>query len=299
MQNIRYYIISPVRNEARNIELTITSVIGQTVRPAQWLIVDDGSTDGTIEIVQRYTRQHPWITLMKLPDRGYYDLITGGEVKAFYRGFETMRGTEWDFLAKLDGDISFDESYFERLFAEFAKNPKLGLASGACFGLVDGKPVLEKAYEMHVRGAARCYRRACWDAIGGVIDGLGWDAIDVYKARMLGWDTRNFESIAMIHHVKTWTKGGVLHGRRRSGRLDYLMGMHPFFFMFKLLQALFLKPYVVSAFVLGYGYFVPMLKREKRPVDNKLLRFIRREQIRRIVRKITGAPSIHSPERGP
>jgi poly-beta-1,6-N-acetyl-D-glucosamine synthase len=285
MKSILYYIISPVRNEAKNIELTLSSVVKQTVKPIEWIIADDGSTDGTIEIVERYSKENPWIVLIQLPDRGYYDLITGGEVKAFYRGFERIKDKKWDFVAKLDGDISFEETYFERLFKEFANNNKLGLASGACFNWVQGKLIMEKSYEQHVRGAARCYKKECWDAIGGVISGLGWDAIDVYKARMLGWETRSFSAIPMVHHVKTWTKGGIIHGRRRSGKLCYLMGMHPFFFCLKMVKSLFAWPYIISAFAFGYGYFMPYIKNEKRPIDKELKRFIRKEQIQRILQK--------------
>jgi len=280
--NIRYIVISPVRNEEKNIENTIQSVISQTVQPVKWIIVDDGSSDRTIDIVEKYTRDYGWISLMKLPDRGYYDLMTGGEIKAFYRGYEAIKNERYDFLSKLDGDISFNEHYYEDLFRKFQSNEKLGVASGACYYQNNDTITLEKAYKHHVRGAARVYRKQCWDEIGGVIDNLGWDAIDVYKARMLGWDTYNFEDIKMIHHVVTWTKGGLLHGRERAGRMAYLMGMHPLFFYLKTAQELFGFPYIVSAGAYIRGYRKALLKKEDRVVSPELMAYIRKEQLDRI-----------------
>lgn len=282
-EKINIIIISPVRNEAKNIEKTILSVISQTIKPLIWIIVDDGSTDGTDIILKNYLIQYPWIKLLTLPDRGYYDLITGGEIKAFYRGFEVVKDLDFDYLSKLDGDISFDKHYYENLISKFEQNTKLGIASGSCYQIENNEMILEKVYEKHVRGAARIYRKLCWDDIGGVIDDLGWDAIDVYKARMVGWETMSFEDIKMIHHVKTWTKGGLLHGRHRSGRMEYLIGTHPLFFFLKVLRELTKKPFVISCFAFVTGYIKATLKNEERVVDHKLMKHIRQEQISRIV----------------
>jgi len=280
--NIRYIIISPVRNEEKNIESTIQSVISQTVKPMKWIIVDDGSSDRTIDIVEKYTKNYDWISLLKLPDRGYYDLMTGGEIKAFYRGYETIKNEQYDFLSKLDGDISFNEYYYEDLFWQFQSNEKLGIASGACYYQDNDTTILEKAHKRHVRGAARVYRKQCWDEIGGVIDNLGWDVIDVYKARMLGWDTYNFEDIKMIHHVITWTKGGLIHGRERAGRMAYLMGMYPLFFYLKAARELLRFPYIISACAYIRGYRKAFSKKEERVVSRELMAHIRKEQLDRI-----------------
>ena len=278
----RYVVISPVRNEARNIEATLASVVAQTVRPIRWVIVDDGSTDRTAGLAEAYAAQYPWISVLKLADRGYYDLMGGGEIKAFYAGLETVRDEDYDFLGKLDGDVSFDPTYYEHLFLKFDALPRLGIAGGGCYYQNDGGMVYEPAYELHVRGAARLYRRACWDDIGGVIAGLGWDAVDCYKARMLGWQTRTFEEIRFIHHVVTWTKGGLRHGRLRSGRMEYLMGTHPLFFASKVLRELGRRPYLVCAGYLAAGFIQAAVRREKRVCDPELIRYIRREQLSRL-----------------
>lgn len=280
---IQYIIISPVRNEEKNIEKTIQSVISQTIKPIKWIIVDDGSSDKTIDIVNKYLEAQEWITLLKLPDRGYYDLMTGGEIKAFYRGYQVIKDMDYNYLSKLDGDISFDERYFDNLFKEFNSNNRLGIAGGGCYYKDHtGGFVLEKTYKYHVRGAARIYRRECWEQIGGVIDDLGWDAIDVYKARMLGWETFSFNEIKMIHHVKTWTKGGLIRGRMRSGRMEYLIGTHPLFFCAKVMREFAFKPYIVSACALLYGYMKSFLMNKNRVTSPELRDFIRKEQLKRL-----------------
>lgn len=280
--SVKYIIISPVRNEEKNIEKALQSVVSQTIKPSRWIIVNDGSTDKTAEIVMEYVQKYRWISLINLSNRGYYDLMCGGEIKAFYKGYEKILDCDFEFLAKLDGDISFDKWYFENLFKEFYLNRKLGIASGACNYYEGNRLILEKSYKKHVRGAARVYRKECWDEIGGVINDLGWDAIDVYKARMLGWDTYNFEHIRMIHHVKTWSKGGLIHGRMRAGRMAFLMGTHPLFFFLKVVQESFNTPLILSGCAFLGGYMMCFIKKERPVVGPDLMSYIRKEQMSRL-----------------
>lgn len=277
-----YILISPVRNEARNIEATLQSVTRQTRKPLVWVIADDGSTDGTPELVNRFTATHPWIRLLRLADRGYYDLMEAGEIKAFLQGLATVQGMAYDYIGKLDGDISFDEHYYAKLLDRFEQNPRLGIASGVCWHEENGRRVLEPNYPQHVRGAMRIYRKACLDDIGGVVRSLGWDAIDCYKARMRGWETRSFDDLPVRHHVKTWAKGGLLHGRRRSGRMEYLIGTHPLFFFAKCLREVGSKPFLFSAAALAWGYVNAWLRRERCVGDRKLVTFVRKEQLGRM-----------------
>jgi biofilm PGA synthesis N-glycosyltransferase PgaC len=286
INKIKYIIISPVRDEENHIEKTIQSVISQTIKPMKWVIVDDGSTDTTSEIIETYLPKNDWITLLKLPDRGYYDLMTGGEIRAFYKGFKTIKHLDYDFISKLDGDISFDEHYYEDLFNKFDSNKKLGIAGGAVYYSENDFLTLEKSYKKHVRGAARIYRRECWDDIGGAIDKLGWDSIDVYKARMLGWDTYSFEEIKMIHHVKTWTKGGSIHGHLRAGRMQHLIGTHPMFILLKAGRGIFQRPFLIRFFAFLAGYLKSHIKQEERVVDRDLMAYIRKDQLNRLLTKI-------------
>jgi poly-beta-1,6-N-acetyl-D-glucosamine synthase len=279
-----YALISPVRNEAKNIEATLQSVTRQTRLPLVWVIVDDGSTDRTPELAERYAASRPWIRLLRLPDRGYYDLMEAGELRAFLTGLATIESMDYEFLGKLDGDISFGNEYYDGLLRHFEESPRLGIASGTCWYEESGRLVMEAGYSGHVRGAMRIYRRACWDDIGGVVRSLGWDAIDCYKARMRGWQTRSYEGLPVRHHVKTWTKGGLLHGRRRSGRIDYLIGTHPLFFAAKVLREIPAKPLVAAAAALAWGYAAAWFKREPRVADHDLVKFVRSEQSSRLIR---------------
>lgn len=278
----KYVLISPVRNEGRNIDKTINSVIHQSILPQQWIIVDDGSTDNTKEIIRGYLKDYKFINLIELPDRGYYDLSGGGEIKAFYEGFKNMKHSNFEYIGKLDGDVSFDSDYFKNLLEKFVYNENLGIISGSCYYDYDGSLKLEKSYIYHVRGAARLYRKKCWDDIGGTIKDLGWDAIDVYKARMKGWQTQSFNEIKMIHHVKTWTKGGILKGRKRGGRIEYLKGSHPLFILIKTLVYVFTSPIFIGAMFYMLGYLMPYFKFERKNVERDLEIFIRKEQIDRL-----------------
>ena len=276
-----YAIVSPVKNEARNIRHTIRSVLAQTVMPMVWVIVDDGSTDGTVEIVETLCREHAWISLLQHRIAGRYNLSGGSEIQAFYRGYEAIRHLGFQFLSKLDGDISFGQGYFGDLLKQFLADERLGIASGAVYD-TDAAGAMESTYELHVRGAARVYRRQCWDEMGGTYDQLGWDALDVYRARMLGWETRSFPGIPMVHHVKTWTKGGLLRGMARSGRIYYVIGAHPIFVMAKAVAALFRWPCVVRGLALAYGYLAPAVRGAARLGDDAVRSFVRREQIARM-----------------
>jgi glycosyltransferase involved in cell wall biosynthesis len=281
--SIKYIIISPVRNEEKNIEYTLNSVISQTIKPTKWIIVDDGSSDRTPEIIQEYAMKNNWIRLIQLADRGYYDLMEASEIKAFYKGYQRIENEDYDYLSKLDGDISFDQNYYENLFTEFRSNSRLGVASGGLYYLrQDNEQVPEPTYKKHPRGGARVYRKKCWQDIGGVEDKLSWDAIDVYKARMRGWDTYTFDYIKARHHVKTWKKGGLFQGFKRAGRLQYLMGSHYLFFGALVVKKVFAKPYFLGACAVLYGYLKSYISKEDRVAEPKLMNYIRREQLKRL-----------------
>ena len=176
----RYVIITPARDEEQHIEATIESVIGQTLRPAEWVIVDDGSTDRTSEILDQYAAQFPWIRLVHRPNRGFRK-SGGGVVEAFYEGYDSLQCDAWDFIVKLDGDLSFSPDYFQRCFEHFREQPRLGIGGGDIYHDLDGELRLEANPKFHIRGATKIYRRPCWEDIGGLWPGPGWDTIDEVK----------------------------------------------------------------------------------------------------------------------
>ena len=170
----KYVIITPARDEEEHLEQTILAVASQTVRPAQWIIVNDGSRDGTGALIDRYASLYPWITARHRANRGYRE-AGGGVIRTFYDGYAALTSPDWEFLVKLDADLSFSSDYFERCFAEFAGDPRLGIGGGGIYHEVNGTLKLEENPRFHVRGATKIYRRACWDGLGGLLQAPGWD----------------------------------------------------------------------------------------------------------------------------
>src|ERR1700722_2875279 len=176
MPMTKYCVITPVRDEEEFIGKTFESIIAQTILPCEWIIVDDGSSDRTPDIIDQYAKKYSWIKALHRKNNGVRS--TGGGIAGFLFGLETLRTTDWQFLINLDGDLSFDSDYFERCFQYFAATPKLGIAGGMIYNKIGDQLVLEKVAEFHVRGATKIYRRECWDSLGGMWNGLGWDTID-------------------------------------------------------------------------------------------------------------------------
>ena len=277
----KYVIVTPARNEARFIETTIRSVTCQTIQPAEWVIVDDGSTDETAAIVDRYAGQRSWIRMVRRPDRGCRK-PGGGVVDAFYDGFNALKRNDWDFIVKLDADLSFAADYFERCLERFGREPQLGIGGGDIYHEVAGAQTLEKNPRFHVRGATKIYRRACWEAIGGLFPASGWDTIDELKANMLGWKTSSFKEIRVLHHRLTGSSESLLRDRAKHGVACYVSGYHSLFVAASCLRRLFQKPYIVGSFAMLYGFLKASVTRAPRVNDARLVDYVRTQQLRRL-----------------
>jgi poly-beta-1,6-N-acetyl-D-glucosamine synthase len=279
----RYVLITPARNEAQFIELTLKSVAGQTIRPAKWVIVSDGSTDGTDEMVSRYAAEYPWIELLRMPERE--ERHFAGKVVAFNAGYARLKDVPYDVICSLDADISFDTDYFEFLLGKLAEDPALGLV---------GTPFLDSQKESydyrfvsieHVSGACQVFRRECFEQIGGYVPvkGGGIDHIAVITARMKGWKTRSFPEKTCIHHrdMGTAQRSSVM-ARFRFGMQDYALGGHPLWEIFRTVYQMTQRPFVVGGLMVGCGYFWAMARRAPRPVSDQLIAFRRQEQMQRL-----------------
>jgi biofilm PGA synthesis N-glycosyltransferase PgaC len=275
----KYVVITPARDEAEHLERTIRSVVAQTVQPAQWIIVNDGSGDETGEIIDRFARQHSWITARHRPNRGYRE-PGGGVVKTFYDGYEQIHVQDWELLVKLDADLSFDPNYFERCILEFERDPKLGIGGGAIYHEVNGQLELEKNPAFHVRGATKMYRRACWEALGGLMQAPGWDTIDELKANMLGWSTRSFLDLRVSHSRFTGAAEGAWRDCIKNGRANYVTGYHPLFMSLKCLRRLVKRPYLLGSIGLMWGFVSSYWNGSPRIEDPRLLRYTRDQQLR-------------------
>jgi glycosyltransferase involved in cell wall biosynthesis len=283
-----YVLVTPARNEAAFIELTIKSVVSQTVRPVKWVIVSDGSTDGTDDIVSRYASQHPWIELVRMPERR--ERHFAGKIYAFNAGYARLNGVEYDVIGSMDGDISFDEEYFSFLLSKLVDDPELGLV---------GTPFKDSSmYDYrfvsieHVSGACQLFRRTCFEEIGGYVPvkGGGVDHIAVITARMKGWKTRTFTDKICLHHRQIGSAGPrTLTPSFRTGALDYALGGHPVWELFRTVYQMTKKPYVVNGLMLGAGYVAAAIRRVERPVSPELVKFRRREQMRRLRQFLSGS----------
>jgi biofilm PGA synthesis N-glycosyltransferase PgaC len=280
---LTYVLITPARNEEAFIELTIKSVVSQTVRPLKWIIVSDGSTDRTDEIVGSYAGRHDWIELVRMPERALRDFA--GKVGCFNAGRDRVRELEYDIIGSLDADISFDQEYFKFLTGKFAEDPQLGLA-GTPFS--EGGETYDYRFSSteHVSGACQMFRRICFEDIGGYVPvkGGGIDVIAVLSARMKGWRTRTFTEKTCVHHRPM---GSAKHKKKlaanfKLGQRAYCLGWHPVWQVFRCVYQMSRRPYLTGGGALLCGYFWAMFRRVERPVSNELLEFQRRDQMRRL-----------------
>ena len=278
-----YVLITPARNEAGYIELTLKSMVKQTIPPLKWVIVSDGSTDGTDEIVQKYIEDYKWIELVRNPERE--ERHFAGKVYAFNAGYERVKGLKYNIIGNLDADISFEEDHFEFLLNKFAGDPLLGVAGTA---FIEGSSVAYN-YEIvnieHVSGQCQIFRSKCFEDIGQYtpIKGGGIDWIAVTTARMKGWKTRTFPEKAFVHHRRMGTgMSSILTSRIRFGKQDFYLGGHPVWEIFRSIYQMKKKPYVIGGIFLLTGYFWAMLTRVEKAVSRDLEQFRRKEQMNRL-----------------
>jgi poly-beta-1,6-N-acetyl-D-glucosamine synthase len=282
--NIRYVIIAPVRDEAEHIQRTIESVVSQTILPAQWIIVNDGSKDTTGRLIEEAAAHHSWIKTVHREDRGERR-AGGGVVEAFYAGLKHVEDERWEYLVKLDGDLTFEPGYFERCFEAFAKQFRLGIAGGLICNNVGGMLSAESKGDppFHVRGATKIYRRECWQDLGGLVQAPGWDTIDELKANMLGWSTRTLPDIKIVHHRPAGAAYGAWSNWVKNGRANYVAGYHPVFMLLKCISRVFKKPYGIAALGLWVGFCGGYAKRIWRVDDPAFIRYFRNQQVRRLL----------------
>lgn len=277
-------LVTPARNEAPFIGRTIESVVAQSVRPLRWIIVSDGSTDGTAGIVREHAKRHPWIELIELPARE--ERSFAGKVIAFNAGYERLRAVDCQVIGSLDADISFDADYFEFLLARFEENPKLGVA-GTPFREGNAQYDYRFTSSEHVSGACQLFRRECFESVGGYrpIPGGGIDWVAVTTARMRGWQTRTFHEKSCVHGRPIGTaESSVLGARFKQGMKDYYLGGHPVWQSARCFHQMTRRPYFIGGASLLLGYAWASISRVERPVSEELVRFHRQEQMSRLKR---------------
>jgi poly-beta-1,6-N-acetyl-D-glucosamine synthase len=287
-QYLNYVLITPARNERQFIELTLRSVVKQSLLPSKWVIVSDGSTDGTDELVNRYTAEHPWIELIRMPERASRDFA--GKVHAFNAGYARVADVPYQVIGNLDADISFEKEYLAYLLAKFAENPRLGVA-GTPYQEA-GKTTYDYRFASteFVSGACQLFRRECFEQIGGYQPFRGGtvDSIAVITARMMGWETRTFTNKTCAHHRPSGTaEKSTLAARFRWGAKDYALGNHPVWEFFRTAFQMTKKPFVIGGLALLSGYAWCLLRHKERAASPELVAFRQREQMQRLRQLLT------------
>jgi poly-beta-1,6-N-acetyl-D-glucosamine synthase len=284
----RYVLISPCRDEAQYMRRTLESVSQQTVPPALWVVVDDGSTDETPEILKEYAAKLPYLRIVRRQDRGGRS-VGPGVIEAFYEGMASVRLADFDYLCKLDLDLDLPKKYFERLIERMESDARIGTTSGKPY-FVDPKSgalVSEKCGDEMSVGMTKFYRAACFDEIGGFVRQVMWDGIDCHRCRMLGWiaESRDGEDLRFIHlRPMGSSQKSIWTGRVRWGFGQYFMGTAPMYLAASAVYRMPRHPFVVGGLAMMWGYLKSAAKGAARYDDPEFRRFLRAYQAQCLVR---------------
>lgn len=285
-----YLLITPVRDEAEFARRTLDSVTGQTVPPSKWVIVDDGSTDGTSEILAEYARRFGYIQVHRRKNRGERS-VGPGVIEAFYDGLKQVHDLpKYAYLCKLDLDLDLPRVYFERLIQMMESNPRLGTCSGKPYFPApsntkkdfSGKLVSEGCGDELSVGMTKFYRTECFQQIGGFVREVMWDGIDCHQCRRLGWQAMSVDDpeLRFIHlRPMGSSQQGIITGRRRHGFGQYFMGTGPLYMVASAAYRGLHPPYGLGSAAMLYGYLESMAKGKPRYSDEDFRKFLRRYQL--------------------
>jgi biofilm PGA synthesis N-glycosyltransferase PgaC len=280
-----YTVVSPVRDEAGFVGHTIECVLSQTILPAEWVVVDDGSSDDTLEIVQSYAESHPWIRIVSRPRSGPDDRF-GAVTRAFIAGFRSLEDASSDFVLKIDGDISFEPDYIERLLTRSAQRDGVGIASGV-YKEWDGRSWHTTPYRWGIgAGALRAHRRPCLADIVDrmeACDDLDLDLGTQLHAEALGWDLATFDDLVFVHCRPEGGKDNVLKGRYEQGAVCNRMGYYPWYAVARGVLRVAEPPYVVGAAAFLAGFFAAYADPRSRRADEGTRALVRARQLRRVL----------------
>lgn len=274
---LTYALITPARDEHANLRRLAASLTAQTVAPAAWIVVDDGSVDGTPELLDELSDRHAWITAIAAPAAGgelVDGRLTGRDVAAFTAGLAALPAAA-DVVLKLDADVALLPDFFERLLAEFQADDTLGIAGGACFELEDGVWRERLVTGDHVRGATRAYRWACLQDVLPLEPRLGWDGIDLVRAALAGWSARSIRTLPFFHYRAMGERDGATRARYDQGTTMHYMGYRP---SYVVARAIFRLRDDRAALAMVAGYARAALSRQPRIADDAVRTHLRRGQ---------------------
>ena len=288
-RRLNYALVTPARDEEQNLHRLAASLLAQTVLPSAWIVVDDGSTDRTAELVENLAREHDWISVISAPADGGQLVdgrLTGRDVAAFQAGLAAL-AEQPDIVLKLDADVSLLPDFFEGLLQAFEADPRLGIAGGACFEFEDGAWRERWVTGNHVRGATRAYRWECLQDVQPLEPRLGWDGIDEVLAVVRGWHTQSFRALPFFHHRLVGQRDGLRRAFRDQGSTAYYMGYRP---TYLIARALFRMRATPASFAMLTGYLDAALRHEPGFADPAVRKYIRdRQRLRELPRRAAEA----------
>ena len=278
----KYVIVSPCRNEEKFMRRTLDTVVAQSIQPALWVIVDDGSTDNTPGILAEYAALYPFIQIVTRRDRGQRS-VGPGVIEAFYAGYRTIDIKQFEFICKLDLDLELPPEYFSNLLHRMEINPRLGCCSGKPYYMAEasGKLISEKCGDENSVGMTKFYRRECFQQIGGFIRQVMWDGIDGHRCRMLGWIAQSWDDPELrFIHLRPMGSSykGILTGRKRHGYGQYFMGTHIVYMTVSAFYRMAQPPYIIGGAATLLGFIQSWITREKRLEDLEFRTFLRKYQ---------------------
>jgi glycosyltransferase involved in cell wall biosynthesis len=297
----KYVLVTPVYNEEKYIEETIKCVLAQTRRPVRWIIVNDGSTDSTGDIVRCYAASHSFIQCYDHDKTKVKDSYYGYRTRAFLAGYDLLvKDESYEYVGCLDADISLPENYYEKILVEFERHPELGITSGVYCEKVGERCREVKIARNHTPGALQLFRRECYEEIGGYwpLRYGGDDSLAEIMARTMGWQTWSFRHIRVVHHRPVGTGDGksLVIARFKHGLTDYTLGSHPMFMLFKFMRRCFIdRPLVISGFAGFLGFLSGYLKREEQPIPQEVKKYLRSEQCKRLLAAAGLGPRLWEP----
>jgi glycosyltransferase involved in cell wall biosynthesis len=281
----RYVLISPCRNEAAFMRQTLESVVGQSLRPTKWVIVDDGSTDETPAILAEYASRYEWISIVTRADRGNR-AVGPGVVDAFYSGYQTIDRGDFDFICKLDLDLLLPPRYFEILIQRMDSDPRIATCSGKSYIRENGHLVYERHGDDTSLGMTKFYRSSSFQEIGGFVREVMWDGIDCHLCRMRGWIACSWDDpdLRFVHlRPMGSSQQGIYVGRMRHGYGQYFMGTGFLYLAASALSRANQRPYVLGSLAIIWGWIKSAALRMPRYENLEFRRFLRRYQMRSMV----------------
>jgi len=282
--DLNYVIASPVKNEVKYIENTIKSVVNQTIKPAEWLIVSDQSNDGTDEIVEKYAKEYPFITLCKYVYDGDSPLVSAKKTYAARHALKNTKYPDHDFFCGMDADVTFPENFFEELMKRANSDEKIGVVGGFIDHVwPDGStgPYFNTPHS--IGGPLQFFKRKCYEEIGGWLPYGMEDGLAVASARMKGWKTIAYSDLKVLHHKPAGIPGRpLIKAKFNLGRTEYLNGDHFIYHIVRSFRYIFWKPFLIGPFLRIFGYLKAYFKGEKITTPEPLRSYLRKEQMRKL-----------------